>query len=443
MNQEAPANDRQPGSAAGPQLVAAIGAELDTLLAAADTDLAQRYPGGDGARQPVHTVYVPAQTLGDAETADPAAEWGAAAWELLEQHGGDTGRLAEVVGLEPQMLDQVLEPVRRKLLEEPVEDLRIDFEDGYGVRGDPTEDGDTAKAARILRRLAGSPSGPFSYGVRVKCLEAPLRARSLRTLTTLLATLSSDGALPPGLVTTLPKVTSVDQVSAFVTALTRLESGLDLPAESLKFEIQVETPQAILNADGTATVARMVHAAAGRCTGLHYGTYDYSAGIGIPASQQRLDHPAADHAKQVMQLAAAGTGVRLSDGSTNVMPVGDRDQVHAAWRLHSSLVRRALDRGYYQGWDMHPGHLVTRYLATYAFFREALPSAARRLRIYLDGADSGIVDEPATAQALSSAILRGVDCGAISADEATGEVGSDLATLAALARRPAPPASGA
>ena len=108
----------------------------------------------------------------------------------------------------------------------------------------------------------------------------------------------------------------------------------------------------------------MVHASAGRCTGLHYGTYDYSAFCGIAAAHQSLDHPVADHAKAVMQAAAAGTGVRLSDGSTNVLPVGTPDEVAAAWANHLRLVRRSLARGYYQGWDLHPAQLPTRFAAT-------------------------------------------------------------------------------
>ena len=114
----------------------------------------------------------------------------------------------------------------------------------------------------------------------------------------------------------------------------------------------------MLGADGTALVARMVHASGGRCTGLHYGTYDYSAACGIAAGYQCMEHPAADHAKAVMQVAAAGTGVRRRDGSTNILPVGDGESVHSAWRLHARLVRRSLERGFYQGWDLHPAQLV-------------------------------------------------------------------------------------
>ena len=148
----------------------------------------------------------------------------------------------------------------------------------------------------------------------------------------------------------------------------------------LRFEVQVETPQSILGPDGTALVARMVHAGGERLTGLHYGTYDYSAFVGIVAAYQSLEHPVADHAKLVMQAAAAGTGVRLSDGSTNRLPIGDRDTVVAAWANHHRLVRRSLEHGYYQGWDLHPAQLPTRYAATYAFYREGLASARRPAR---------------------------------------------------------------
>ena len=135
--------------------------------------------------------------------------------------------------------------------------------------------------------------------------------------------------------------------------------------------------------DGTATVARLIQAADGRLTGLHYGTYDYSAACGIAAGYQSLEHPAADYAKAVMQVAAAGTGVRLSDGSTNVLPVGDTTAVHAAWALHARLVRRSLERGFYQGWDLHPAQLPTRYAATYGFYRDGRDAATARLAAYL------------------------------------------------------------
>jgi hypothetical protein len=118
-----------------------------------------------------------------------------------------------------------------------------------------------------------------------------------------------------------------------------------------------------------------------------------------------------------------------------VLPVGGTDAVHAAWRLHARLVTRSLERGFYQGWDMHPGHLPTRYLATYAFFRRGLAEAGDRIRAYVDRVEGGVMDEPATAQALAGAVLRGVDCGAVSQEEAAAATGLDRSRLEILARR--------
>ena len=404
---------------------------LDARLAAADEELRVRYPGDPGTRQPVHTVYVPA----DRFSADTHHRWGAAAVELLDRHAPTAEALAAATGMPVALVDDVHERVRAKLVREPVEDLRVDFEDGYGQRPDEEEDRVATGAAAALAAVARAEGGPPFLGIRFKSFEAPTRRRGLRTLDAVLTGLLDAVGLPAGLVLTLPKVTSVAQVAAMADVCARLEEAHGLPAGRLRFEIQVETPQAIVGPDGTATVAGMISAAEGRCTGLHYGTYDYSAALGITAAQQSLDHPAADHAKAVMQVAAAGTGVRLSDGSTNVLPTGDRDAVHAAWRLHTRLVARSLERGYYQGWDMHPGHLPTRYLATYSFFRAGLPAAAARIRAYLGRAEGGVMDEPATAQALAGAVLRGIDCGAVAPGEAAELTGVDRARLEGLARR--------
>jgi hypothetical protein len=181
----------------------------------------------------------------------------------------------------------------------------------------------------------------------------------------------------------------------------------------------------------------MVHIAGPRLIGLHYGTYDYSAALGIAAAHQASDHPSADFAKQVMQVAVAGTGAHPVDGSTNVLPVGSRDEVQEAWRLHTRLVLRALVRGFYQGWDLHPAQLVTRYTATYAFFRVALPGAVSRLSAYLDRSQGGVLDEPATARSLAGVLLRGLDCGAVDEAELLEAGGPERAVLDRLAgRRP-------
>jgi len=403
---------------------------IDRRLAQADQVLATCYPGDAGSRQPLHTVYVAA----DQVDSDTPARWGAAALDLLDAVVPDAPSAAGVTGLGGIDAD-VHRRARAKLAGQPVEDLRVDFEDGYGARPDAEEDAAAAAAGAALAGLLTAPAGPSFGGIRFKSLEAATRRRGLRTLDLLLGALLDAGPLPDGFLVTLPKVTSADQVLAMVEVCARLEESFGLAPGRLRFEIQVETPQAILGPDGVATVAVMVHAAGDRCVGLHYGTYDYSAACGVAAAYQSLEHAVADHAKAVMQVAAAGTGVRLSDGSTNVLPAGSPEQVRAALRLHARLVRRSLEQGYYQGWDMHPGHLVTRYLAAYAFFREGLPAAADRLRRYLSRTGGGVLDEPATAQALASFLTRGLHCGALDDAEVAAATGLPGQALDALARR--------
>jgi citrate lyase beta subunit len=411
--------------------VSSLADELDARLAQADQRLASGYPGEIAGRQPVHTVYVPA----DRYAADTLERWRLEATAVLDRHAATAGELPEAFGIGAASAGQVHARVRAKLEREPVEDLRIDFEDGYGDRGDDEEDLAAVTAATALRHtVKAGEAAPFA-GIRFKSFEAPTRRRGLRTLELFVSTLADGGRLPDGFVLTLPKVTSVDQVEAMVLVCERLERAHELVPGSLRFEIQVETPQAVLGADGTALVARMIHASARRCTGLHYGTYDYSASCGIAAAYQSMEHPAADHAKAVMQVAAAGTGVRLSDGSTNRLPVGDRAAVLAAWRLHARLVRRSLERGFYQGWDLHPAQLPSRYVAVFAFYREGLPQAAARLRSYLGRSESAFLDEPATARALADFLLRALDCGASDDAEVEELSGASPQRLAELARR--------
>ena len=416
---------------AGPVLGAADLDDIDHALAASDAERHAAYPGDRSDRQPVHTVYVPA----DRSHAGLPAAWGAAALVALDEHAPDPAALAAAVGLPAEEVASVWDAVRAKLATEPIEDLRLDLEDGYGSPPEDVEDAHARGAGQVVAALGAQQGSPPYLGIRFKSLEGSTRRRGLRSLDLALAALLEAGPLPAGWVVTLPKVTSTAQVVAMTDVCSRLERGHGLAPGSLRFEIQVETPQAVLLADGTAGVARMLHAAAGRCTGLHFGTYDYTAALGIAGGQQSLDHPAADHAKAVLQLAAAGTGVRVSDGSTNLVPAGGRSQVHAGWARHARLVRRGLERGFYQGWDLHPAQLVTRYLSTYLFFRTGLSEVGGRLRRYLQGSAADVMDEPATAQALAAFVLRGVHCGAVTAEEVRGLVGADPAALAALAHR--------
>ncbi|WP_121867658.1 DUF6986 family protein [Glutamicibacter sp. PAEs-4] len=401
-------------------------ASVEAKLAATDRLLETSYPGETGDRQPVHTVYVP----GDKYSADLPAAWGANALAAAGNAAG-LAQLAATLDLaEPERLGEL---VAAKLASEPIEDLRLDFEDGYGNRTDAEEDAAVLAAADSVSSSVAAGKAPACIGIRFKCFEAPTRARGIRTLDLFISRLVANGPLPEGLRLTLPKVTTVDQVQAMVFLAEKLEEAHGLEAGRIRFEVQVETPQVIIAADGSHPVATLIHAGKGRVSSLHYGTYDYSASLGVAAGYQSMEHPVADFAKDVMQVAVAGTGVELSDGSTNIIPAGDPENIAAAWELHARLVSRHLARGIYQGWDMHENQLATRYLATFAFFREGLQAAGTRLRNYVHQINSAIMDEPATARALARYIHRGVACGAVTADEVTELAQITLPELEAIA----------
>ncbi|GAA1223598.1 aldolase/citrate lyase family protein [Prauserella halophila] len=428
-----------------------LAAELDTRLAGVDAELAARHDGV-AAPQPVHTVYVPA----DSWHPGLPGEWGERALTAVERHGGmqalaervlraaeQEPGLVRTVGSAPdsssgtareQAAAGLAEAVTAKLHTEPIEDLRLDFEDGFGDRSDEDEDHWAAEAGRRVGRTPGTPA-PRRIGLRIKCFEAPVRRRALRTLDLFVAhVLENAGTWPRGLVITLPKVSTPEQVTAMVEVCRRLERAHGLGDGVIGFEVQVETPRLILGPDGTVPLAAAVRAGEGRVTGLHYGTFDYSAALGVPAEQQAPDHPVADVAKHQMLLAASGTGVEISDGSTNVLPVGDDDAVLAAWDLHAALVRRQLQHGIRQGWDMHPHHLPTRHLATFHFFRRGFGPAAARLRAYARREHGAVLDEPATAMALAGHIRRGLDCGALAVADLERSVGIDRDELEHITR---------
>ena len=407
-------------------LAAADLAAIDARLGPTDALLARAYPGDDGSRQPVHTVYVPA----DRYTPELSAVWGREVLAAVDAVGG-LEALGVAVGLDADLAADVAPRVREKLEREPIEDLRIDFEDGYGDRGEHVEDAEAVRAAKRVIAAGGAGFAPPFIGIRFKSFEAPTRARGIRTLDLFVTALVEHGGLPDGLALTLPKVSAVTQVQAMAEVAGALERALGLPEGRLRFEVQVETPQLILGVDGISPVARLPLVVPGRISGLHYGTYDYSAALGIAAGYQSMDHPAADFAKHVMQVAVAGTGIRLSDGSTNILPIGHG--ATDAWRAHARLVRRSLERGFPQGWDLHAHQLPTRFLATYAFYRDGYPAASARLRDHRARVTGAVLDEPATVRALAGFVLRGVRCGAISADEVAADTGLDEPELVALA----------
>ena len=331
----------------------------------------------------------------------------------------------------------VYQRVLEKLSREAVEDFRIDFEDGYGNRPDEEEDGHAVSAAEEVAKGMASKSLPPFIGIRIKPFTEEQKNRAIRTLDIFISTLSekTNGGLPDNFVVTIPKVTIPEQVSALIQLFKILEEKTALSSGSLKLELMIETPQSILDSNGNSALPALVKASNGRCIGAHFGVYDYTASTNITAEYQSITHPNCDFARHMMQVALGGTGIRLSDGATNIMPVGphrpgdgnpltetqieeNKRVVHHAWRLNFNNVIHSLKHGYYQGWDLHPCQLPLRYAAVYSFFLDGLASTSLRLKSFMGKAAQAtligdVFDDAATGQALLNYFLQGISCGAI------------------------------
>ncbi|MBA2525255.1 MAG: phosphoenolpyruvate kinase [Pyrinomonadaceae bacterium] len=451
-------------------------------LRKANNDFAQKYPGEIGRRQPVHTVYGGAHLF----KADSALRLGALARRSLDQFAPDFLVFAKAIGLpgtvdlpdsveDAQDLNQRLEDspddvrrenkpawlahtiyrrVNEKLRREPVEDFRIDFEDGYGNRPGAEEDGHAVAAATEMSEGTRNKTLPPFIGIRIKPFTEELRERSFRTLDIFVSTLldKTGGQLPENFVVTLPKITIPEQVSALVDFFELLEKETQLDPGSLKMEMMIETTQSIINDRGEINLPLLLAAARGRCMAAHFGTYDYTASCNITAAYQHMMHPACDFAKHMMQVSFAGTGVWLSDGATNIMPVAphrfveggpplnpeqieeNRAVLHRAWKLHYNHIQHSLENAFYQGWDLHPAQLPTRYAAVYAFFLESLDAASERLKNFVEKAAKAtlvgdVFDDAATGQGLLNYFLRAINCGALTEDEAVELSGLTIAEL--------------
>lgn len=429
------------------------------------------YPGPRGDRQPVHTVYGGAHLF----RADTAIRLGEKAVSSMNEYAPDFVTFAKAIelpgsdrfGVAQDSVNSLAESIQKdpdaarrenraawfaytvyqrvidKLRREPVEDFRIDFEDGFGNRPDEEEDRYAVAAADELAKGTQAKSLPPFIGLRIKPFNEELRDRSVRTLDIFLTELirKTGGKLPTNFFITLPKVTIPEESAALAALCSRLESALHLPANTLRVELMIETPQSIFSDRGQVNLLPLAAALQGRCAAAHFGTYDYTAGRGITAAHQDMLQFACDFAREAMQVAFAGTGIWLSDGATNILPVpihpsgGDRSKlsaveitenrraVHQAWKLHFEHIRHSLVNGFYQGWDLHPAQLVTRYAAVYAFFLESLDAAAQRLRNFIEKAAQAtlvgeVFDDAATGQGLLNYFLRAINCGAITAEEA-------------------------
>lgn len=439
---------------------------LLNTLSIANKKFQQVYPGDKPDRQPVHTVYGGANLF----KADTCVKMGEIGLKNLQTYSPDFITLAKVLQFEGhedlpddekkvsklvKKLDKMTEEERRKhpawlaytvyhkiiqkLQTEPVEDFRIDFEDGFGNRPDEEEDATAVNAAlELAEGMKNKTISPF-IGIRIKPFTEDLKHRGVRTLDIFLTTLleKTGGTLPDNFVVMLPKVTIPEQVSTMVRFFEIIEKKNNLAPGTLKMETMVEATQIIMDDEGRNPLMRIVRAGEGRLIAAHFGTYDYTASCGITAKYQTMAHPVCDFAHHMTKVALGGTGIFLSDGATNVMPVaphrGDnlsakqlkenRQSVHNAWKIGYGHTMHSLINGFYQGWDLNPAQLPMRYAATYYFFLSSMEEAKHRLKVFVERAaistlTGDIFDDAATGQGLLNFFLKAMNCGAISETEA-------------------------
>ena len=412
--------------------------DKETLLGklkTANLKFQQTYPGDKPDRQPVHTVYGGANLF----KSDTCVKMGEIALKNLQTYAPNFVMLADVLQLKGfldlpssdkkieklvKKLDRMSEKNRRsdpawlsysvynkiikKLKTEAVEDFRIDFEDGFGNRPDEEEDATAITAANELAKgMKNKTISPF-IGIRIKPFTEDLKTRGVRTLDIFLTTLleKTKGKLPDNFVVMLPKVTIPEQVITLVRLFEIIEKRNNLPPDTLKMETMVEATQIIMDDEGRNPLMRIIKASEGRCIAAHFGTYDYTASCGITARYQTMDHPVCDFAHHMTKVALGGTGIFLSDGATNVMPVApnrgeklskeklkeNMESVHNAWRIGYSHTMHSLINGFYQGWDLNPAQLPMRYAATYNFFLSSYDDAVFRLKTFVDRAAISTLD---------------------------------------------------
>jgi citrate lyase beta subunit len=443
--------------------------EKDSLLnelKTANLKFQQIYTGDKPDRQAVHTVYGGANLF----KSDTCIKMGDIALRNLKTYAPDFTELARVLKFkgyedlphsekkikkltkqldamsegerknEPEWLAySVYNKIIKKLETEPVEDFRIDFEDGFGNRPDDEEDATAVNAANELALgMQNKTISPF-IGIRIKPFTEDLKYRGVRTLDIFLTTLlqKTNGQLPENFVVMLPKVVITEQVTTLVRLFEIIEKENNLSPGSLKMETMVEATQIIMDEEGRNPLMKIVRAGEGRLIAAHFGTYDYTASCGITAKYQTMDHPVCDFAHHMTKVALGGTGIFLSDGATNVMPVAphrgkelskqqlkeNRESVHNAWRIGYNHTLHSLINGLYQGWDLNPAQIPMRYAATYNFFLSSYDDAVFRLKTFVDRAaistlTGDIFDDAATGQGLLNFFLKAMNCGAITEEEA-------------------------
>jgi citrate lyase beta subunit len=399
-------------------------------------------------RSPVHVVYGGAHLFKH----DTPQKLGNIALSSLRTYASTPTELSVALGFtgSDDLINKVFERTQMKLEFEPVEDFRIDFEDGYGVRPNDEEDSHAISAAEALARaFTERINTPFT-GLRIKSFAPATRVRAERTLSLFIDRLleSTDGKLPGQFRVTLPKVSSESEVSDLADILTDIETRNSLAKNSILIELMIETPVAVFDETGAITTPKLVRAARGRCRSAHFGAYDYTAALGISAKYQGLRHPACELARNIMLATLVRLGVRVVDSVTTEIPAPphrgtalsesqkqeNRRTVYHAWRTHFENVLYSMSNGFYQSWDLHPNQLVARFAAVNYFYLDGFEEQAARLKNYVDSAAQATLtgtafDDAASARGVVNFFIRGLNCGALSNNEIKAATDLDRSRL--------------
>lgn len=310
------------------------------------------------------------------------------------------------------------ETARKKVeqrLGQPLEDFRIDFEDGYGRRSDEEED---AHASAVAVDLPATQDCN-RIGVRLKPITRRWAARAVRTLHLVTAHCT---VWPRGFCVTLPKVEETAQLGWFLQELLPLEGSRG----PLALEIMVESPRGLQN------VQALVAAAGPRCRGVHFGPFDFLASCGV--TQGELMHPLNVAARCELLFRLSDSGLELADGPTTTLPLPphrnpqpaqmmeNHKAVRAAWDKHRDDVLASRSNGYLQSWLLHPSQLVSHSAALFSDLDPQLEPALSRLAAYWQQrgqarASGGDFDDRATARQWTLLVARALASGLISEPE--------------------------
>lgn len=411
------------------------------------------YPGDSTEREPVHVVYGGAN-LFKYNTAQKLSQLSIQSLNEYAPNSSVFTKIFQLDGYEnlPDEYEELIEipedensygykiyfHLKNKLLNEAVEDFRIDFEDGYGVRSDKEEDEHTIQSAKEVAKGLKENTLPYYIGIRIKPFSDELKERSLNTLYLFIKTLieESGGIIPERFIVTLPKLVSTKQTAILSKILTSIEKEFGLKENSIKTEVMIETPQILIDNSGKIPLSQIANESKGRLIAAHFGVYDYSSLLNITSQFQNMKHNVCDFARSIMQISFAGTGVRISDGATNIIPVGphrsnnlsneqlieNRRIVHKAWKIAFDNNTHSLKNGFYQGWDLHPAQFIPRYAAVYNYFFLSYNSTVKRLKTFIEQAAQAtlqheVFDDAATGQGLLNFFLQGFNCGAFTLKE--------------------------